>query len=298
MNTLLKLIMLVLLGLHTPAFALDYDDEDSGADDKHVYHVYEDIDLVSTAKVQYGKPKLIMKITYPRLTGETSPDTVDQFNELVSAIIKEEIAAFKQQVQEHQDAQQQTEKSELKNDLTIDFDSSTINMNDKPIMSIRFKVQAFITGMQRPYRRHRVLNYDLAEGRPLELNELFSPESNYLERLSNYAVSILTKRFKNHDISISGASPMPENFKNWSLNPEGLRVTFDEYQIGSARYGTQSVLIPYSELNDIVAPDSTLGSCLSHQRRCLRNRLLTGGFMEEAAVDTQHRRFDPVLRLA
>lgn len=54
----------------TSAFASDMDD-DSGLEDNMTFHVYDDVDLVSTLKFEYGKPRIIIKSVYPQLAALT-----------------------------------------------------------------------------------------------------------------------------------------------------------------------------------------------------------------------------------
>ena len=70
------------------------------------------------------------------------------------------------------------------------------------------------------------INYDLAQGKELVLNDLFLPHSNYLEAISNYCVAELSKRNTTND-SIYGATyPIPYNYQdNWNIMPEGLMIT-------------------------------------------------------------------------
>lgn len=298
MKRMLSLILLAIscLFLSPTLFAAgESADDDSGTDTKHqVYHVYENIDLVPTPKIVYEKPRIVAKINYPLLTSELENEHVSQFNALVDELIKSEVASYKKQVQEIQSYQSTLPKDQIKNDLTIDFDASVVNTTEKPIISIRFSIQGYMTGMAHPFHRHRVLNYDLDTGEKLEFSSLFKPNSNYLDVISDYSRQMLLKKFKDTQMVLEGTAPKEENYRNWNLNPSGLLITFDEYQVAPYVYGTQTVQIPYSVLNPLFAKDSPIGECLKHSKRCLRNHVLTGGFIDEA-VNTHHRKLNPLL---
>lgn len=288
---LLLLLCLGCLAPLMPAYAEDNDD--SGIDDQHVYHVYADVDLISMNKIQYAKPKIIVKMVYPRLSSDSGSESIDAFNDLVEKTVREEVNLFKKQVADTHEYQKNIPNSELKNNLSIDFDSSIVNTNNNPLISIRMVIQGYITGMAHPYRRHRVLNFDLDNGNAIELADIFKPDSDYLQILSDYTTKILEKKLKNNQMIAEGAAPKPENFKNWNVSPNGFRITFDEAQVAPYVYGTQTVMIPYSALQDIINPDSAVGQCLMHRKRCLRNNLLTGGFIDEA-INSRHRSLNPV----
>ncbi|TAK72009.1 MAG: DUF3298 domain-containing protein [Gammaproteobacteria bacterium] len=198
-------------------------------------------------------------------------DNVEAFNQLVNQIIKEEMAAIKKQP-----------TTNGKGYLTIDFDASVVNTTDKPIISVRFTAEGMMNGMAHPFHHHRVLNFDLDSGETLSLEDLFQPDSDYLNRIAEYSRDVLNRKLRDKGMLMEGTTPTSENYKNWNLNPRGILITFDEYQVAPYVYGTQTVLIPYSVVKHDIAPDSPLANCLKHQKRCLRNNLLTGGFIDQA----------------
>lgn len=317
MKKLLNTFCILTLSLSSIAYA---EIIDSPVDNKSTYHLNDKIELISAHDTQYEKPKIMIKMVYPKLSGDDSDDevvkktadndngsdennitqeasprsSVNAFNEEVTKIITEEISYFKQRVADAQDFQQTLDKAKIKNRLTIDYNSAVMNLEDQPIISIRFVMQAYVTGMAHPYRRYRTINFDLDAGAPIELSQLFDPSSNYLETLANIANANLAKKIRVDAMLAGGAAPTPDNYRNWNINPNGLRITFDEATVAPYVYGSQTVLIPYSELKSLINPESALGRCLEHRRRCMRDPLLTGGFIDEAA-NTKHRRLNPAL---
>lgn len=295
--------------------------EDSPVDNKSTYHISENIDLISAHDIQYEKPKIMIKLVFPRLSTSngsseevvkknvdenndpdseafvanevvTSSDSVNAFNEQITQIIKEEIGYFKDKVADANSYQATLDKAKVKNRLTIDYNSAVINLEDDPLVSIRFVIHGYVTGMPHPYRRYRTLNFDLDSAKPIQLSELFDAESNYLEALAYFAHADLSKKIRADAMLSSGAAPTKENYSNWNINPSGIRITFDESTVAPYSYGSQTVLIPYAALKDFINPESPLGRCLAHRKRCMREPLLTGGFIDEA-VNTKHRRLDP-----
>src|SRR5437660_11558767 len=73
------------------------EDEDAGIEKNKIYRVTEEVDLIPTVKFNYGRPKIVIKSTFPLLTSQTDNPTVDKFNELVSDLIKIEKSDFKKQ---------------------------------------------------------------------------------------------------------------------------------------------------------------------------------------------------------
>ncbi|RDI38381.1 RsiV family protein [Aquicella lusitana] len=277
-KSIMLLVFISLFACVAPAFA----DEDSGIVHETIYPVYDEVDLIPTVRIDYAKPRIVVRSTYPRLTSIGANEHVELFNQLVSDLIKEETAEFKNRVAEKQGLQKNLAKSDIKNELTIDFDTSVVNTHDKPIMSVRFNIHGYVAGTTRPYHYHRVLNFDLDNGQKIELADLFKIDEDYLTFLSDYSRKVLSKKLRNKEMIRNGTQPIPENFKRWNVNPTGLLITFDEYQVAPYVYGTQTVLIPYVALKQFIMPDSPIGLCLKQRKKCLRNHLLTGGFMNEA----------------
>lgn len=274
MKRWLALSCLMAVCLHTPAFA-DNDDDD-GIDNPHAYHLKGDMDLVSTDKIVYDKPKIVAKFVYPKLTSDDEADEIESFNDAVNDLLDTELQTFKNKVN---DLQLNQPKRKASNHLNIDFDSSTLNLTKTPIFSIRFVIEGNIVGMAHPYHYHQVLNMSLDDDTTLSLDELFKPDSNYLFWLSNYTTGVLTKKLSSGVLMEDGLTPTPDHFKLWNLEPSGMRFTFDEATVAPYVYGTQSVIVPYDLLKPMLNPDSVLAKCLDHRKQCLRNHLLTGGFL-------------------
>jgi hypothetical protein len=49
-----------------------------------------------------------------------------------------------------------------------------------------------------------------------------------------------------------------ENYRNWNITPDGLMITFDEYQVAPYAAGPQTVTVPYSELRGLINPEGVL----------------------------------------
>lgn len=279
-----RLAIFAFMLLSTATFADDLIIDSNGTAKKlqQIYHIYGDVNLLPTTRILYDKPRIVTKIVYPKIESQTEDDYIDEFNNAVTKLTNELADDYKKQVADLKDLQAGIPKSDLHNNLTIDFDSSTVNANEAPIISVRFSAQGYISGMAHPYRTYRVLNYDLDGGEKMELADLFKANSNYLEVLSEYSRSVLSRKLSDKQMVNQGTEPTPENFRNWNIKPYGLMITFDEAQVAPYVNGPQTVLIPFSAIKGLLASDTPLDDCLKHPKSCFRNRLLTGGFIDEA----------------
>lgn len=304
MNLFIVLLAICSVFATFPAFA-DAADDDSGLEDSMTFHVYDDVDLVSTLKFEYGKPRIIIKSVYPQLASETDHDGVNSFNETSLQIVQDEIAKFRSIVKSNAAVQKKMAKGTVANNLYIDYNTSYIKPNRDHIISIRFSVQGFSSGDAYPFHDHIAFNYNLDKGQRIELSDLFIPNSNYLDVLSAYTSKSLERQLKVKNMIADGTAPKPENFQIWNLKPNGLLITFNESQVAPRVLGSQSILVPYSALSQVIAPDSPIDDCMKHNTKCARNNLLTGGFIDEAAntkgvsaeiaANSNHSRLNPIL---
>lgn len=284
-SRLFLIVLVIFCGLCTaPTFA---EDEDSGMEESTTFHVYDDVDLVSTLKFEYGVPRIVIKSVYPQLASETEHGGIYRFNEIAMEIVKSEIANFRSKVKENSALQKKFPKKEISNNLYIDYNTSYLKSKGDHIISIRISAQGYISGLPHPYHRYQVFNYNLDKAQQIELSDLFLPQSNYLEILSNYVSRALSQRLKDTQRIAIGTAPTNENFSNWNIKTNGLIFTFRESQVAPYMYGTQIVLVPYTAIAEILSPESPIADCIEHKTRCLNNNLLTGGFIDEAANTKQ-----------
>lgn len=285
-----KLIYFSMLWITFAAFPASaaVTDDDSSLEDSMTFHVYDDVDLVSTLKFEYGKPKIIIKSVYPQLASETPRDGVMTFNDLALQIVKDEITRFRALVKSNASAQKKAS-----NNLYIDYNTSFIKPAKDHILSIRFSIQGNV-GKNGPYHNHISVNYNLDKNQKMELSDLFFPDSNYLSVLSDYTQNVLNKQLTNKSKIADGTAPRSKNFQTWNIKPNGLLITFNENQVAPSIFGAQTILVPYSALSHILSTDSPVADCVQHKAKCVRYNLLTGGFIDEAA-NTSHSGLDPVL---
>ena len=307
MRHLTTFLLTPLLIIALPFFAIityanDTQDEETGKPKEKIVHVNKVMDLKPTVKIQYGRDYIVAKSVFPLLTSnednEANDDndnmnaamSIDDFNDQIAMLIKDEVSEFKQVVAENK-VTTDLPKSALKNNLQIDFNTTIINKNRDPIISVRFSIHRQLAGKKELYLTHHSFNYDFNTGRVLALSDLFLPEVDYLDMLSAYSREYLSKRLRDKEKIIEGTTPVFSHFNTFNLQPNGLLITFDQAQVASKRLGTQTVLVPYAILRELIAPDSPLGLCLKRKRSCLQQRVLTGGFM--SAINTRHGALDP-----
>lgn len=120
------------------------------------------------------------------------------------------------------------------------------------LLSITFeRIQYFGTEAHEMITAH-VANYNLATGKEILLQDIFTKDSNYVQVLSDISIADLRNRLE-FDIGItSGAGPEEENFNKFAITERALVILFDPYQVASFSEGFQEVRIPYSQIENII----------------------------------------------
>lgn len=189
----------------------------------------------------------------PQLTGSDDPRVL-AFNQRLSNLITKEVDAYRQSFQE----------------LPITPNSNgsfleatyTIVSQIGDLWSFKFDFSFYADTAAHPGLNSLTLNYDLGQSVELTLGDLFLPDSNYLETISTYCINELLKQPYAESASLEGAQPTPENYRNWNIEPGGVLITFDAYQVAPGAAGPQKIVVPYSELVAVINPQGPLAAIL------------------------------------
>lgn len=186
-----------------------------------------------------------IETSIPVLTDPTNDPRVTAFNQQVAALVANEVALFKDSLTDLPTPEPNMPGSSL----SVQHEALTLGPT---LLSVRFSFAYYAQGAAHPGVYFLTVNYDLANGHQLALTDVFLPESSFLERIAEKCKAELTAR----DIAatLEGADPTLENYRNWNLTPEGLRITFDPYQVAAYAAGPQEITIPWAELQDLLNP--------------------------------------------
>jgi hypothetical protein len=240
---------------------------DKAADKKTAFSIHEepiyltgDADVI-TKQIKESNKKLVYEInaSYPQITGAGNPN-FEKFNQAVRASVLKAVTEFKKNMAATPDQERPPEGS-MHSDLTIDYE---IALAQDDLVSVLLAVSSYYQGAAHPLSNAQVVNFDLKNGKVLQLSDLFKPGAKYLAALSTYSVADLKKQSKDKqgmldDTSInSGAAPTAKNYRSWTIRRNGIGIEFDPYQVGSYAAGAQSVVVPYSNLKDLIKADGPI----------------------------------------
>jgi hypothetical protein len=224
---------------------------------------------IATKRIHENNKKLKYEIDaeYPQLTGSLNPN-FDKFNQTTRSLITNKVAQFRKEMagQEEELAGEpaETTSEAVGSDLSIGY---AVALARDDLISVEFGISSYYRGAAHPNSYSEVVNFDLKNGKPLKLGDLFKPGSKYLQTISTLSIQDLKKQSKekgadsmlDDDWIQRGAGAKPENYRSWTINRKGLEINFDSYQVGPYAAGPQAVRLPYSALKDIIKTDGLLG---------------------------------------
>jgi hypothetical protein len=155
-------------------------------------------------------------------------------------------------------------------DITFDsFDT----VADK-LLSIKMEYYQF-TGGAHGGTQFEYLNYNLETGEKINWQDVFKKDSNYLQVISDYSKIQLKKQLLQGQESMSdekwiteGTKPNPDNYNtnvgfysesSKAAENRGLSVTFQQYQVAAYAQGPVEIVVPYTELRDVIDANGLLG---------------------------------------
>ena len=219
-----------------------------------------DVDL-SAKQIKETNKKLMYEIAaqYPQFSGGNNPN-FEKFNQAVRASVTKRVAEFKKDMEAEEGEELRPEGS-MGSDLTIGYE---IALAQDDVVSVRFDVGSYYQGAAHPNSYTDVVNYDLKNGKQLNLADLFKPGSKYLQAIATYAIAELKKQSAAagnslpDDMIESGASPSAKNYQSWKITRKGLGIHFDAYQVGPYAAGAHYVLVPYANLKELINPEGPI----------------------------------------
>jgi hypothetical protein len=201
-------------------------------------------------------PRYEIETALPQLAGADSA-RVEKFNQSIANLAAARTGEFKKMADEtgrEEAASPDAKSSRPPNSIGVSYEVTAAN---KDFISSLFTFTEYAGGAH-PNTATESFNYDLNRNAPVKLADLFTPNSNYLKVISDYSITEL-KKLETTGWVEEGAGPKIENFHSWNITPAGLKITFDNYQVGPYAVGEHVVVVPYSVLKPIIKPDGLLG---------------------------------------
>lgn len=138
---------------------------------------------------------------------------------------------------------------------SVDIKYEVILATDK-LLSIYFDEYDYGIGAAHSVHQSFTVNFDLSTETPIQLAGLFKPDAKYLQFISDYCLTELSKDQRYGVSYAEGLAPKPKNYESWNMTEEGLRFNFDACEIAACAAGKLEVRISFDALKEKLRPNS------------------------------------------
>jgi hypothetical protein len=200
-------------------------------------------------------------VTYPQL--ESSVTGSSSFNRWMKELVLNEVAQFRKNAIKDARAEQ-TSTGHREYELHITFDPIFSSEDIVSLMLIKYADEGSAHGEEDPIP----INFSLKNANPISINQIFIPNSKYLQTFSAYCFARLRELGVGYPVQwrTEGTAPKAENYRKWNIARDGILISFDDYQVGPHSMGEPRILVPYTELEKVLAPQSAIAPLLPHQK--------------------------------
>lgn len=190
---------------------------------------------------------------YPRLA--SSNKNVKEFNRWIKRKILRDVARFRRLELNAEPGARKEGKRLITEGLELTFE--IYYANDR-LISLRLTHDVMAAGQMHPIAYYETINYDLDKHRPLRARDVF--RRGYLPAFSSYSRKWLQDTYEIFDkeLLMEGTQARVENFPNWNIVPDGILISFEDYQVGSHSFGQPELIVPYSFLSRLLIRQSLL----------------------------------------
>jgi hypothetical protein len=217
--------------------------------------------VIKTVKEEDSALRYSITAGYPQLRGHLTAVVAAKINAAIASMIMPDIAGLKQNAADDAAwvAKNPSEAAQLpldqSNFLGIDYEIPYLT-ND--LISVRMWFDTYSAGAAHGMSFTRVLNVRLSDGSVIDTESLFTDGKQGLQWLSQYCAADLRRQYgSDYDALKSfvddGTAPVAENFTSVSLEPDGLVVSFDPYQVGPYAAGPREVRISVDKVQSMLA---------------------------------------------
>jgi|GEM_PF-3762695 len=185
--------------------------------------------------------------TYPQLVSR-KPEA-RRFNRW----IKNKVLGYASQFRNAADAEQRNKMKTLPQLWGLEL-SFEVHYSNEQFISLVLYRDLMQTGQMHPINYYETINYDLRQGRQLRAKDVF--KRGYLKSLSGYSRKYLQDQYElpDDDWFNRGTKPNTGNFLNWNLVPDGVLLSFEDYQVAPHSFGQPEFVVPFSALDGTIQP--------------------------------------------
>jgi hypothetical protein len=184
-------------------------------------------------------------LVYPQIEGADSVP-IRKLNEHIERLATNEYLWLLSPSKENLRYYKTGPHSDVFNSVYLDYE---VVLATDSFLSIYFEAYSYGIGAAHAVQYSLVVNYDLDSNRLVKLSDIFKPNSQYLNFISEYCIEQLSRgEYGGEYLGKDELAPVARNFASWNLTHKGIRFNFDECKLFGCAMGEQMVEIPFSAL--------------------------------------------------
>jgi len=189
-----------------------------------------------------------LSASYPHL--DSRKPEARQFNRW----IRHKVLRYVRQFRTRADAEQRNKRA-LQQLWGLELSYDVCYSNER-FISLRLSRVLMETGNMHPINYYETINYDLRQGRQLRTLDIF--KRGYLKSFSTYSRKYLREHYviTDEDSFNRGTKPNSDNFVDWNIVPDGVLLSFEDYQVGPHSFGQPEFVVPSASLHGVVRQDT------------------------------------------
>jgi len=216
--------------------------------------------IVQTVREEDALLRYSITASYPQFHGAVPQDVLTKVNKAIEDMVLPDIAGLKQDAADaaalaaKNSSDAATSSGDQGSFLGAEYEIPYLTAE---LASVRIRLQTYSGGAHGMSLTH-VLNVRLSDGSAIGTEALFKDTKQGLEWLSQYCAADLKRQYGADYEALksfvdSGTAPVADNFRNVSLEPAGLVVSFDPYQVGPYAAGPREVHVPAAKIQPLLA---------------------------------------------
>ena len=188
-----------------------------------------------------------MSAEYPEAISKNI--AVKRFNGWIKRRVLADVARFRNLELRAEPRARRSGKRSITEGLEINF---VMYYSDDWLLSFRLTHRVMAAGQMHPINYYETINYDLRKSRPLRALDVF--KRGYLVVFSRYSRNWLSENYEipSQNWFMEGTAPRVKNFPDWNILPDGILISFEDYQVSSHNFGQPELIVPYHELKKVL----------------------------------------------
>lgn len=186
-----------------------------------------------------------LKMQYPQIS--FAKNEARRFNKW----IKNKVLGYANEFRRLADAEQRrkNKKKPVLWGLNLSY---VVYYSNENLVSLRLTHSVMGAGQMHPIAYYETINFDLKKGRQLRAKDVF--KRGYLKSFSTYSRKHLLDHYANLDEDgvKRGTEPNVSSFPNWNIVPDGVLLSFEDYQVGPHSFGQPEFVVPFSAMRDTI----------------------------------------------